>query len=119
MFLQTTGAGAILVSYVGTFLALTVGYALTVHVAARYVLGRTPVKRAVLVGAVPALFSLALQQYTAAIVLVLLADLAAISLVYRITWKRAVLVAVMHYAVTIVATIALFNVIRLFASAPA
>jgi len=117
VFLQTATGGA-LVSYVGTFLALTVGYAFTVHVAARYVLGRTPVRRALLVGAVPALFSLALQRYAAAIVLVLLVDLAAISLVYRISWKRAVLVALMHYAVTVVVTIALFNVIRLFASAP-
>lgn len=119
LVLQSLPGNGSLTAYVGTFLVLALGYAFTVHVAARYVLGETPFRRALAVGAVPALFSLALQRYTAAIVLVLLADLAAIHVVYRVNWKRAGLVAVVHYAITVLVTLALFNVLRLLSSAPA
>lgn len=105
---------------VGTFL-LTVGfYALTAHIAARYVLGDVPMKRAVVVGVVPAIVTFVLQQYGPAVVLPVaaLSDFLAIHTVYRLKYKTAGIVAVVHYTVSVLLGLTLYNLVRLLATAP-
>jgi hypothetical protein len=120
VFAQLDPAGGTLVAFVGTFLALTIGYALTAYIAARYVLGEVPAKRALLVGAVPAAVSLLLQQYgpAVAIAVTLLADFFAIRSAYRLENRLAGLVALVHYTVTAILGITLVNLIGLLSTAP-
>lgn len=86
----------------GMFLLTTAFYALTAHVAARYVLGDVPITSALLVGPVPAIVLLALLEFQPllAVVLAFVADFVAIKLVYDIPPLRAGLVTVVHYAVS-------------------
>ena len=109
-----------LTAVVGTFVVATAFYAVTLHVAARYVLGDVPVSRAILVAPVPAVVTFALQQYGPAVVILVAAggDLVAIRTVYRLKYRTAGLVAVVHYTVSALLGIALFNLVRLLGTAP-
>lgn len=104
----------------GTFLLATAFYAVTAHIAARYVLGEVPFSRALLVGIVPALAVVILQRFGPALVigLSLLADFLAIQWIYRLTPGRAGLVAIVHYTVSAILGITLFNLWRLLQTAP-
>lgn len=107
-------------AFVGTLLVLAVLYGTTLHVAARYVLGDVPLKRAFAVGVVLAVASLLLQRYgpAVAIVATLAVDAFAISAIYRLSWRSTTLVAVVHYTVTVIAGITLVNALALIQSAP-
>ncbi|WP_435176920.1 DUF7473 family protein [Halorussus sp. AFM4] len=108
------------VALVGTFLLAVVFYAVTAHLAARYVLGDVPVKRALAVGVVPAIISFALQAYGPAVVIALSAsaDFFVIRAVYRLKYRTAAVVALAHYTVAALVGITIFNLVRLLSTAP-
>lgn len=109
------------IAFLGTFLVAAVFYSLTLHIAARYVLGDVPIKRAFVVGVVLAGAAMLLQQYGPAIVIVttLGLDAFAISAVYRLSWKSTAFVAVIHYTVAVIAGITVFNLVALLSTVPA
>lgn len=109
------------VAYVGTFLVATLFYSVTLHIAARNVLGDVPVKLAFVVGPMLALVSLLLQQYGPAVVLpvTLVADAVAINLVYRLDAKLTAFVSVIHYTVAVILGFTLYNLVALLSTAPA
>jgi hypothetical protein len=112
-------AGGVL-AYLGTFLLAALFYTLTAHIAARYVLGTVPLKRAAIVGLVPAAIALLLQQYGPAIVIAvsLAADFLAIRVVYRLKYRTTTLVAVAHCTVSALLGITIFNLVSLLGTAP-
>lgn len=95
--------------YLGTFLVAVLFYALTAHVAARFVLGETPLKLALAVGVAPALASILLQQYGFLVVApaALLLDVAAFHAVYRVRYRTAAIAAIMHFTVSVIVGVAL------------
>lgn len=105
---------------VGTFLVATGFYALTAHLAARYVLGDVPILPAVGVGVVLAVVALLLRSVGPAPVIAvsLAADVVAIKQFYRLDWRPTALVALAHYTVSAILGITLFNLVRLLATAP-
>ncbi|WP_138796488.1 hypothetical protein [Halostella sp. PRR32] len=117
---QLDPAGGTLVAYVGTFLIFALGYSVTAHIAARYVLGEVSARRALLVGPVPAAASVLLQQYGPAITIgvTMFGDYLAIRSAYRLNYRLAGLVAVIHYTVTVIAGITLVNLVGLLGTAP-
>ncbi|MDY6819631.1 MAG: hypothetical protein SVG88_13310 [Halobacteriales archaeon] len=120
VLLQLDPASGGPIAYFGTFLVTTVFYTLTTFIATRYVLGATPITRAVIVGVVLAAVSLLLQQYGPAIVIAisLVVDFVAIQTVYRLQYRTAGLVAVVHYTVSAILGITLFNIVRIFSTMP-
>ena len=109
-----------IVPVVGTFVVTYLFYAATAHIAARYVLGSVPVSRALLVGVVPAVVSFLLQQYGPAISILVAAgaDLVAIQAIYRLQYRTAGIVALVHYTVAAILGITIFNLVRLLSTAP-
>ena len=109
-----------LVAIVGTFLLTVVFYAITAHIAARYVLGDVPIKFAFVVGTVLALVSFLLQQYGGVVVIVVAAtvDFVLIQALYRLRYRTAGMVAVAHYTVAVIAGLVVFNAVRLLGTAP-
>jgi hypothetical protein len=105
---------------VGTFLLATAFYALTAHIAARYVLGSVPIRPAAGVGVVLAGVALVLRSFGPATVIAvsLAADVAAINRLYGVDWRPTLLVAVVHYTVSALLGLTLFNLLRLLATAP-
>lgn len=108
-----TGGG--LFAYVVTFLLAWVFYAVTLHLAALYVIGDTPHQRAALAGAVPALVSLLIQPYgpLIAVLLSFCSDVAAIHYVYRLRKRGTALLTIAHYTIAVILGVALFNIITL------
>jgi hypothetical protein len=108
------------VALVGTFLLAVLFYSATAHIAARYVLGDVPVKRAFLVGVVPAVVAFALQAYGPAVVILVSAsaDFFTIRAVYRLKFRTAGIVTLAHYTVAALAGITIFNLVRLLSTAP-
>jgi hypothetical protein len=109
-----------LLAFVGTFVLGALFYALTAHIAARYVLGDVPYSRALLVGIVPSAVVVLLSQYPILVILVVsfLADAVAIQQVYRLRARTAALVAVVHYTVTVLLVLTLRGLLSLLATAP-
>lgn len=116
--LQIDPIGSGLVAYVVTFLAAWVFYAITLHLAALYVVGDRPHQHAALAGSVPALVSLLIQPFNplAAVVLALLSDAAAIHVVYRLQRRGTALLAVAHYTIAVILGFALFNIFTLLSA---
>ena len=87
-----------------TFLATAIFFAFTLHVAARWVLGSTPWKKAVVVAPAPAAIVVALGVATQSPVVqvggTVVVDLLAIFLVYELRARTAVFVTVVHIAVS-------------------
>lgn len=108
------------IAIVGTFLLTVFFYAVTAHIAARYVLGDVPVSRALAVGVVPAVVSFLLQQYGPAVSILVAAgaDLVAIQAIYRLKYRTAAIVALVHYTVAAILGITIFNLVRLLSTAP-
>jgi hypothetical protein len=119
-----TGGGplAILV----TFLVVALFYAVTLHLAAVFFIGEVPSQRAATVAPAPALVSLLLQQWgqvdavvspgvgvLITIVATLVADAIAISFVYRLQWRSAVPLTLLHFAFAAVLGLALNNIFGL------
>jgi hypothetical protein len=107
-------------AYLGTFLVGALFYALTAHVAARYVLGDVPYRRALVVGVVPAAVTVLLSAAPIPVILVaaFLADLVAFRQVYRVRTTLAALIAVVHYTVTIILILTIRALVELLATAP-
>ena len=120
ILLQVQPSAGTLLAIVGTFLVTYLFYATTAHIAARYVLGDVPVARALLVGIVPAVVSFLLQQYGPAISILVAAgaDLVAIQAIYRLRYRTAAIVALVHYTVAAILGITIFNLVRLLSTAP-
>jgi hypothetical protein len=108
-------AAGTLLQFAGTFVVAALFYALTAHVAARFVLGDTPVRLALLVGLAPALASILLQRYDFLVVAgaALLLDFAAFHAVYRIRYRTAAIVTVMHFTVSVILGVALSAILTL------
>ena len=118
--LQATPKPGTIPAIVGTFVLGALFYSLTAHIAARYVLGDVSPKRALVVGPVPVLVSLLLIEFPVILILVvgLVADFAAIHAVYRLKYRTAAFVTVVHYTVSILLIFILAYAIALFSTAP-
>lgn len=103
-----------------TFLLLSVLFGVTVHIAARYVLGDVPYTRALFVGPVPAAITLLLQDFSTGIMLTLgiAGDFIAIWRVYQVELRDAILITVVHYAVSVLLSITVASLLVLLGSAP-
>ncbi len=116
---QVSPAAGSPLAYVGTFLLAAVVYSLTAHIAARNVLGDVPLKRALMVGPVPAAVSLLLQQYGAlAFFLAIAVDFVVIRYVYRLKLRTTALVTLIHIVVSILLLIVVLSAYRLAQTAP-
>jgi hypothetical protein len=117
---QVQPAPGTLGQYVATFLGGWLLFAFTAHVAATYVLGDVPWKRAVLVGLAPAVVTIALVRYTPLVIVAvsLAADLAAVHAVYRVKYRTAALVVVMHYVVSLALVLLAANALAILGTAP-
>jgi hypothetical protein len=119
-----TGGG--LFALVVTFLLTTLFYAVTLHLAATFFIGDVPSQRAAYAAPVPAAVSILLQQYGQsggllgldasvlvgiAVAATLVADLLAVSFVYRLKLRSAVPVVLLHFAFAAVLGIALGNLL--------
>jgi hypothetical protein len=105
----------------GTFVLAAVFYSITLHIAARYVLGDAPVGRAFYVGVLLALVAVLLQRRGPAVVIAATVtfDAFLISAIYRLSWKSTALVTVIHYTVSVLVGITIYNLIALISTAPA
>ncbi|MFC7239573.1 hypothetical protein ACFQS4_15505 [Saliphagus sp. GCM10025317] len=114
-------AGGGPLAYLGTFLLATVFYGVTLHIAARYVLGTVPVKRAFTIGPVLALVSVVLQRWGPLVVVPFMVAVAytAILIVYDLDYKLAALVAVAYYTVAVIVGFTILNLWLLLGTAPA
>lgn len=110
---DVTGGG--LFAYIVTFLIAWVFYAVTLHLAALYVIGDTPHQRATLVALVPALVSLLLQQYGPLVVIPVsfLSDAVAIYFVYQLYTRLTFVLTLAHYVIAAIIGFALYNIITL------
>ncbi|HET7324012.1 MAG TPA: hypothetical protein VFJ06_06755 [Halococcus sp.] len=106
-------------AYLGTFL-LTAGiYSLTVHIAARNVLGSVPLRRALLVGPVLAAVSLLLQQFgVLTFVLTVAVDFVLVRYVYRLRIQTTALVTFIHIIVSILVLAVVLSAYQLLALGP-
>lgn len=117
--LQVSPAAGGPLEYVGTFLLTAAVYSLTAHIAARNVLGDVPIKRALLVGPVPAGVALLLQQYGApAFALAIAVDFVLIRYVYRLKIRTTALVTFIHVVVSILLLVVVLSAYRLVGTAP-
>ena len=113
-------AGGGPLAYLGTFVLATIFYGVTLHVAARYVLGSVSPRRAFTVGPILALVSILLQQWGALVVIpfTVAVAYAAILVVYDLDQKMALFVSVVYYTVAVLAGFTVFNLIQLLGTAP-
>ncbi|WP_255169473.1 DUF7473 family protein [Natrononativus amylolyticus] len=107
-------------AYLGTFLVATAFYGVTLHIAARYVLGDVRVRRAFTVAPALALTSLLLQQWGPVVVIPVTLAIAytAILIVYDTDYKLTLLISVIYYTVAALIGFTVFNVVRLLGTAP-
>lgn len=107
-------------AYVGTFLAATAFYGLTLHIAARYVLGDVRVKRAFTVAPALAIVSIVLQQWGPAVVAAVTVSVAyvAIHSVYDLNHKMTAFVTLIYYTVSVIAGVMIYNLVFLVGQAP-
>jgi hypothetical protein len=113
---SVTGGGPL--ALVVTFLLASLFYAFTLHLAATFFIGEVPSQKAAYVGPVPAAVSILLQQYGLSssllvgvvIVATLVAELLAVSAVYRLKFRSAAPLVVLHFGFAAVMGVALANV---------
>ena len=107
-------------AYLGTFLLATAFYSITLHIAARYVLGTVRLKHAFTVGPILALASILLQQWGPLVVAPFLIALAytSIMIVYDLGYKLTLLVSVIYYTVAVLVGFTIFNLWFLIGTAP-
>ncbi len=107
-------------AYLGTFLLATAFYGITLHIAARYVLGTVRLKRAFTVGPMLALASILLQQWGPLVVVPFLVAMAytSILVVYDLSYKLALLVSIVYYTVAVLVGFTIFNIYFLLGTAP-
>lgn len=103
-----------------SLLVIGLGFSLTLHIAARYVLGDVPMRNA-LVGMVPAAIVIALTLAglpVPAAALALAADVIVIQSVYGISYRLAGFVTLVHFTVSFLLGFALQNLLALLGTAP-
>lgn len=114
---DATGGGPL--ALIVTFLLTSLFYAVTLHLAATFFIGDVPSQRAAYVGPVPAAVSILLQQYGlnssllvgVAVLATLVADLLAVSFVYRLTLRSAVPLVLLHFGFAALLGVALANLL--------
>jgi uncharacterized membrane protein len=114
---DVTGGGPL--ALLVTFLVTTLFYAVTLHLAATFFIGDVPSQKAATVAPAPAAVSILLQQYGlrssllvgVAILGTLTADLLAVSVVYRLKFRSAVPLVLLHFAFAAALGIALGNLL--------
>ncbi|MEF8808712.1 DUF7473 family protein [Natronomonas sp.] len=96
-----------------TFVLAALFYAVTLHLAALWVLGDEPHQRAVAVSPVPAAVSMLLgaAEPLAIAVFAFLATLVAVRYVYKLTTKGAALLTTFHFAIAVVLGFTLRNLL--------
>jgi hypothetical protein len=119
-----TGGGPL--ALIVTFLLTWVFYAFTLHLAATFFIGDVPSQKAATAAAVPAVVSILLQQYGlqggafgidpsllagVTILATLVADGIAVSSVYRLQFRSAAPLVVLHFGFAAVMGVALANVL--------
>ena len=124
--LQTDVTGGGLLALVVTFLVTTLFYAVTLHLAATFFIGDVPSQRAATAAPVPALVSLLLQRYGQSdaavgldpsllvglvVVATLVADLLAVSFVYRLKLRSAIPLVLLHFGFAALLGVALGNLL--------
>jgi hypothetical protein len=124
--LQTDVTGGGPLALVLTFLLTALFYAVTLHLAATFFIGEVPSQRAAYASVPPALVSILLQQYGRTdagagldpsllvglvVLATLVADLLAISFVYRLKFRSALPLVLIHFAIAAILGIALGNVL--------
>ena len=103
-----------------SLLVVGFGFCLTLHIAARYVLGDVPIRNA-LAGMVPATVVLSLTLAglpVPAAVLALAADVIVIQSVYNDSYRIAGLITLVHFTVSFLLGFALQNLLALLGTAP-
>lgn len=110
--LQVSPVGSGPLALVVTLLLAVVFYAVTLHLAATFFLGDVPTQHAVRAAVVPAVVSFVLQQWGPAVTVVvtLFADFVAITWSYRLRWRAAVVLTLLHLAFFVALFIPLNNV---------
>jgi hypothetical protein len=110
--LQASPVGGGPLAFVVTFLLAVAFYAVTLHLAATFFLGDVPTQYAVRAAVVPAVVSFALQQWGPGVTLVatLFSDVIAVTWSYRIRWRAAVVLALLHLAFFVAVFVPLNNV---------
>jgi hypothetical protein len=108
-----TGGGPLAI--VVTFVLTALFYAVTLHLAAVFYLGDVPSQRAVAVSPVPAIVTILLGRYGGEVVVpvTLLGDLVAISAVYRLRWRTAAALTLLHFAFAAILGVAIGNLLGL------
>lgn len=106
---EFVGGGAF--ALVVTFLVTTLFYAVTLHLAALWILGDTPHQRAVAVAPVPAAIAIFFAPHGVLVVLPLsfLGAAVAIRQIYRLETPSALLLATFHYAIAVIVAFAFGN----------
>jgi hypothetical protein len=111
--LQADLVGGGPLALVVTFVLAALFYAVTLHLAALWVLGDEPHQRAVAVSPVPALISMFFEAAGPVVVAVLAfgATLVAVRYVYKLTTKGAALLTTFHFAIAVILGLALRNLL--------
>lgn len=109
--LQADIVGGGPLALVVTFLITVIFYAVTLHIAALWVLGDAPHQRAVTVAPVPSAIAILFAPYGALVVVPLsyLGALIAIRQIYRLKTWGALVLTTFHYAIAAILGIALTN----------
>jgi hypothetical protein len=107
-------------AFLGTLLLAWLFFSFTAQVAATYLLGDVPWRRALVVGSVPAVASAALIRYPPGVVLAVAvaADFVAVHVVYRVRYRTAGLVTVGHVVAAISLGVPLAYLATLLSTAP-
>ncbi|WP_207586398.1 DUF7473 family protein [Halomontanus rarus] len=117
---QLEPASGGLLAYLGTFVVVTIFYGLTLHIAARYVLGDVSVRQAFRVAPILALFSIVLQQagpaITAGVSVVVAYTL--IYVIYDLSHRLTAFVTVIYYTVALLFGLVIYNLVFLIGQAP-
>jgi hypothetical protein len=123
---QTDVTGGGLLALVVTFLLTSLFYAVTLHLAATFFIGDVPSQRAATAAPVPALVSLLLQRYGQSdaavgvdpsllvglvVLATLVADLLAVSFVYRLKLRSAIPLVLLHFGFAALLGVALGNLL--------
>ena len=118
--LQVTPAPATPLAFVGTFLLGWAFFAFTAQIAASFFLPGPPWRRAVVVGLVPAAASMALIRFDTLVILLvgLVADAAAIHLVYGVRYRTTAMMTALHYTATVAIVLLIANLLALLSTAP-
>lgn len=107
-------------AFLGTFLVSWALFTYAAQVAASFFLGDVPWRRAAVVGLVPAVVNVALVRQEVLLILALgvVADFVAVRVVYRVRYRTAALVTLLHAAVSVIFGVFIAYLLALLSTAP-